>query len=235
MILFWFGLQSFFPFLFCLLMKSTSYSVWSHQRFLFKQLLCRTLVLRRRNNIYIFASNAPFVLTKNLLTSQNICCKQHQCSSNQTINCQVWRTASARWTSQNESSRSRRCSYLYQILNLNPSRKPCRCLNLNILPHLTWTSWVEWPTSPTSWRWPSVWESFCCLTSISFKEEDSPGYYSTLNWVKHQIPNARINNFRVRDDGGSWLCWDGGRPWSWLSSWSKDGRGIVLMYKEHPI
>ena len=46
------------------------------------------------------------------------------------------------------------------------------------------------------------------------KEEDSPGYYSTLNWVKHQIPNARINNFRVRDDAGSWLCWDGGRPWS---------------------
>ena len=41
------------------------------------------------------------------------------------------------------------------------------------------------------------------------KEEDSPGYYSTLNWVKHQIPNARINNFRVRDDGRSWLCWDG--------------------------
>ena len=29
------------------------------------------------------------------------------------------------------------------------------------------------------------------------QEEDSPGYYSTLNWVKHQIPNARINNFRV--------------------------------------
>ena len=41
------------------------------------------------------------------------------------------------------------------------------------------------------------------------KEEDSPGYYSTLNWVKHQIPNARINNFRVRDYGRSWLCWDG--------------------------
>ena len=31
------------------------------------------------------------------------------------------------------------------------------------------------------------------------QEEDSPGYYSTLNWVKHQIPNARINNFRVSD------------------------------------
>ena len=29
------------------------------------------------------------------------------------------------------------------------------------------------------------------------QEEDSPGYYSTLNWVKHQIPNLRINNFRV--------------------------------------
>merc|ERR1712080_796333 len=33
--------------------------------------------------------------------------------------------------------------------------------------------------------------------------------YSTLNWVKHQIPNARINNFRVRDDGHSWLYKDG--------------------------
>jgi len=29
------------------------------------------------------------------------------------------------------------------------------------------------------------------------QEEDSPGYYSTLNWVKNQIPNFRINNFRV--------------------------------------
>ena len=49
------------------------------------------------------------------------------------------------------------------------------------------------------------------MTYLSYfmKEEDSPGYYSTLNWVKHQIPNARINNFRVRDDGRSWLCWDG--------------------------
>ena len=37
------------------------------------------------------------------------------------------------------------------------------------------------------------------------KEEDSPGYYSTLNWVKHQIPNARINNFRVSDGCGLWL------------------------------
>ncbi len=30
------------------------------------------------------------------------------------------------------------------------------------------------------------------------KEEDSPGYYATLDWVKKQIPNHRINNFRVR-------------------------------------
>ena len=37
------------------------------------------------------------------------------------------------------------------------------------------------------------------MTYLSYfmKEEDSPGYYSTLNWVKHQIPNLRINNFRV--------------------------------------
>ena len=33
--------------------------------------------------------------------------------------------------------------------------------------------------------------------SYFMKEEDSPGYYSTLNWVKHQIPNLRINNFWV--------------------------------------
>ena len=38
------------------------------------------------------------------------------------------------------------------------------------------------------------------MTYLSYfmKEEDSPGYYSTLNWVKNQIPNFRINNFRVR-------------------------------------
>ena len=37
------------------------------------------------------------------------------------------------------------------------------------------------------------------MTYLSYfmKEEDSPGYYATLNWVKNQIPNARINNFRV--------------------------------------
>ena len=37
------------------------------------------------------------------------------------------------------------------------------------------------------------------MTYLSYfmKEEDSPGYYSTLNWVKNQIPNFRINNFRV--------------------------------------
>ena len=38
------------------------------------------------------------------------------------------------------------------------------------------------------------------MTYLSYfmKEEDGPGYYSTLNWVKNQIPNFRINNFRVR-------------------------------------
>ena len=38
------------------------------------------------------------------------------------------------------------------------------------------------------------------MTYLSYfmKEEDSPGYYSSLNWVKNQIPNFRINNFRVR-------------------------------------
>ena len=37
------------------------------------------------------------------------------------------------------------------------------------------------------------------MTYLSYfmKEEDSPGYYATLNWVKNQIPNQRINNFRV--------------------------------------
>jgi len=37
------------------------------------------------------------------------------------------------------------------------------------------------------------------MTYLSYflKEEDSPGYYSTLNWVKNQIPNLRINNFRT--------------------------------------
>ena len=37
------------------------------------------------------------------------------------------------------------------------------------------------------------------MTYLSYfmKEEDGPGYYSTLNWVKNQIPNFRINNFRV--------------------------------------
>ena len=37
------------------------------------------------------------------------------------------------------------------------------------------------------------------MTYLSYfmKEEDSPGYYATLDWVKKQIPNQRINNFRV--------------------------------------
>ena len=37
------------------------------------------------------------------------------------------------------------------------------------------------------------------MTYLSYfmKEEDSPGYYATLNWVKNQIPHQRINNFRV--------------------------------------
>ncbi len=37
------------------------------------------------------------------------------------------------------------------------------------------------------------------MTYLSYfmKEEDSPGYYATLNWVKNQMPNQRINNFRV--------------------------------------
>ena len=41
------------------------------------------------------------------------------------------------------------------------------------------------------------------MTYLSYfmKEEDSPGYYSTLNWVKNQIPNFRINNFRVSSNG----------------------------------
>ena len=40
------------------------------------------------------------------------------------------------------------------------------------------------------------------MTYLSYfmKEEDSPGYYSTLNWVKNQIPNFRINNFRVSSE-----------------------------------
>ena len=39
------------------------------------------------------------------------------------------------------------------------------------------------------------------MTYLSYfmKEEDSPGYYSSLNWVKNQIPNFRINNFRVSE------------------------------------
>ena len=43
------------------------------------------------------------------------------------------------------------------------------------------------------------------MTYLSYfmKEEDSPGYYATLDWVKKQIPNQRINNFRVRTH--SWL------------------------------
>lgn len=42
------------------------------------------------------------------------------------------------------------------------------------------------------------------MTYLSYfmKEEDSPGYYATLNWVKNQIPDQRINNFRVRS-----FCW----------------------------
>ena len=40
---------------------------------------------------------------------------------------------------------------------------------------------------------------FSGMTYLSYfmKEEDSPGYYATLNWVKNQIPDQRINNFRV--------------------------------------
>lgn len=40
------------------------------------------------------------------------------------------------------------------------------------------------------------------MTYLSYfmKEEDSPGYYTTLNWVKQQIPDQRINNFRVSSD-----------------------------------
>lgn len=38
------------------------------------------------------------------------------------------------------------------------------------------------------------------MTYLSYfmKEEDSPGYYATLDWVKSQIPTQRINNFRVK-------------------------------------
>ena len=38
------------------------------------------------------------------------------------------------------------------------------------------------------------------MTYLSYfmKEEDSPGYYATLNWVKNQLPNQRVNNFRVK-------------------------------------
>ena len=38
------------------------------------------------------------------------------------------------------------------------------------------------------------------MTYLSYfmKEEDSPGYYATLDWVKKQLPEQRINNFRVR-------------------------------------
>ena len=37
------------------------------------------------------------------------------------------------------------------------------------------------------------------MTYLSYfmKEEASPGYYATLDWVKRQIPDQRINNFRV--------------------------------------
>ena len=37
------------------------------------------------------------------------------------------------------------------------------------------------------------------MTYLSYfmKEESSPGYYATLDWVKRQIPDQRINNFRV--------------------------------------
>ena len=43
---------------------------------------------------------------------------------------------------------------------------------------------------------------FSGMTYLSYfmKEEDSPGYYATLNWVKNQIPDQRINNFRVSFD-----------------------------------
>ena len=39
------------------------------------------------------------------------------------------------------------------------------------------------------------------MTYLSYfmKEEDSPGYYATLDWVKSEIPNQRINNFRVSE------------------------------------
>ena len=39
------------------------------------------------------------------------------------------------------------------------------------------------------------------MTYLSYfmKEEDSPGYYATLDWVKKQIPHQRINNFRVSE------------------------------------
>jgi hypothetical protein len=45
------------------------------------------------------------------------------------------------------------------------------------------------------------------MTYLSYfmKEEDSPGYYSTLNWVKNQIPNFRINNFRVGHSTSAFL------------------------------
>ena len=41
------------------------------------------------------------------------------------------------------------------------------------------------------------------MTYLSYfmKEEASPGYYATLDWVKRQIPDQRINNFRVSKFG----------------------------------
>ena len=154
------------PSIFCLLMKSTSYSVWSYQRFLFKQLLPR---LRRAATIFTYL---PVMLFKQEThrASQNRC---HHTKAHQMMIILGLENCKRAMDIAEREFKIPQVLILSQLLNRHivptfkpkTSRKPSRCLNPNILLLLTWTSSVGWPTSPTSWRWPpSAWPWCWCLT-----------------------------------------------------------------------
>ena len=80
--------------------------------------------------------------------------------------------------------------------NLNPNNGPENCKKAMEVAEKNFRIPMvlepEWLASPHL-------DELSGMTYLSYfmKEEDSPGYYATLNWVKNQIPDQRINNFRV--------------------------------------
>ena len=54
------------------------------------------------------------------------------------------------------------------------------------------------PSSDSFSRWPHVYIYPAGMTYLSyFMNKDGPGYKSTLDWVRRELPDERINNFTV--------------------------------------